>query len=189
MQVDVVVVGAGPAGLCFARSLAGSGLSVAVVEKQPLQAVAAPGFDGREIALTHASRAILAELGLWQRFDAADVSDLRNAQVSDGESPHPLRISAADGRRGQLGWLVPNHVIRQAAFEAVHAQEGLELLAGSGAEDAYNLEQVLNIAIDRSEALGLYLRGSQRDALPHARWLLGSMARLFGERERPELNL
>ncbi len=64
-----------------------------------------------------------------------------------------------------------------------------ELLAGSGAEDAYNLEQVLNIAIDRSEALGLYLRGSQRDALPHARWLLGSMARLFGERERPELNL
>jgi hypothetical protein len=37
--------------------------------------------------------------------------------------------------------------------------------------------------------MGLYLRGSQRDALPHARWLLGSMARLFGERERPELNL
>ena len=39
MQVtDVVVVGAGPAGLCFARALAGSGLQVTVVEPQPRQA-------------------------------------------------------------------------------------------------------------------------------------------------------
>jgi hypothetical protein len=35
----------------------------------------------------------------------------------------------------------------------------------------------------------LYLRGSQRNALPHARWLLGRMAKLLGERERPQLNL
>jgi hypothetical protein len=35
----------------------------------------------------------------------------------------------------------------------------------------------------------LYLRGSQRDALPHARWLLASLARVLGERERPHLNL
>jgi len=132
MQFDVVVVGAGPAGLCFARSLAGSGLSMAVVEKQPLEAISAPAFDGREIALTHASRAILQALGLWERFDPADVSDLRNAQVSDGESPHPLRISAADGRSGQLGWLVPNHVIRREAFAAVQAQDGLELVTGCG---------------------------------------------------------
>ena len=32
---------------------------------------------------------------------------------------------------------------------------------------------------------GCTCRGSQRDALPHARWLLGSMVRLIGERERP----
>jgi hypothetical protein len=65
-----------------------------------------------------------------------------------------------------------------------------ELLAGSvGAADAYNLQQVLRLAIERADNMGLYLRGSQRDAMPHARWLLGSMARLFGERERPQLNL
>jgi hypothetical protein len=65
-----------------------------------------------------------------------------------------------------------------------------ELLAGIAGLDAdYNLQQVLRIAIERADNMGLYLRGSQRDALPHARWLLGSMARLFGERERPQLNL
>src|SRR5690606_30783948 len=63
------------------------------------------------------------------------------------------------------------------------------LLAGRHSEETYDLEQVLGLAIDRSDNMGLYLRGSQRDALPHARWLLDSMARLFGERERPELNL
>src|SRR5512138_298294 len=101
MDVDVVIVGAGPAGLCFARSLAGSGLSVAVVEKQPLEAIAEPGFDGREIALTHASRAILQRLGLWQRFDADEVSLLRHARVSNGEATAGLDVSAADGRSSQ----------------------------------------------------------------------------------------
>lgn len=134
MQFDVVVVGAGPAGLCFARSLAGSGLSVAVVEKQPLQAIEEPAFDGREIALTHASRGILEKLGLWDRFDPADVSDLRDARVSDGDSAHALRISSADGRSERLGWLVPNHVIRRTAFEAVAGQEGLELVTGCGVQ-------------------------------------------------------
>ena len=134
MQFDVAVVGAGPAGLCFARSLAGSGLSVAVVEKQPLQAIGEPAFDGREIALTHASRGILEKLGLWDRFDPADVSELRDARVSDGDSAHALRISSADGRSERLGWLVPNHVIRRTVFEAVAGQDGLELVTGCGVQ-------------------------------------------------------
>ena len=132
MEFDVAIVGAGPAGLCFARSLAGSGLSVAVVEKQPLEAISVPGFDGREVALTHASRGILEQLGLWERFDPADVSELRNARVSDGDSAHALRISASDGRHERLGWLVPNHIIRRAAFEAIEGQGGLELVTGCG---------------------------------------------------------
>ena len=60
MEFDIAVVGAGPAGLCFARSLAGSGLSVALVEKQPLAAIAEPAFDGREDAIVMA-RELLAD--------------------------------------------------------------------------------------------------------------------------------
>ena len=134
MNVDVVVVGAGPAGLCFARSLRGSGLKVAVVEKQPLEAIAAPAFDGREIALTHASRKILEGLGLWSRFQPAEVSELRDAKVSDGDSAHALRISADDGRSERLGWLVPNHVIRRTVFEAVVGQDNVEIVTGHGVQ-------------------------------------------------------
>lgn len=38
MDVDIVIVGAGPSGLCLARSLSGQGLNIAVIEQQPMDA-------------------------------------------------------------------------------------------------------------------------------------------------------
>lgn len=129
-KVDVVVVGAGPAGLSLARSLAGSGLSLALIEQQPLAALAEPSFDGREIALTHASRQIMRNMGLWQRIDPAEISPLRSAKVMNGSSPFALGFAAQGEGVDELGWLIPNHLIRRAAWEAVQGQAGLELLDG-----------------------------------------------------------
>ncbi len=130
-DVDVLVVGAGPAGLCLARGLAGTGLSVALVEQQTAAALAEPAFDGREIALTHASRQIMQALGLWQRIDPAHISPLRSARVMDGGSPFVLGFAAERENVEELGWLVPNHLIRRAAWEAVQGQAGLDVIAGA----------------------------------------------------------
>ena len=62
MNYDIIIVGAGPAGLSFARSLANTGLKIVLIEKQSEQQLAAPEFDGRDIALTHLSVRILKEL-------------------------------------------------------------------------------------------------------------------------------
>ncbi|HEY0333568.1 MAG TPA: 5-demethoxyubiquinol-8 5-hydroxylase UbiM [Stenotrophomonas sp.] len=129
LSVDVAVVGAGPVGLAFARSLAGCGLSIALVEQQPLDALADPAFDGREIALTHASRHCLEQLGWWAQLPDAEISPLQQAKVMNGDSPFALDF--APGADGQpLGWLVPNHWIRRAAFASVAGQPGLQWLAG-----------------------------------------------------------
>ena len=130
-DVDVLVVGAGPAGLSLARGLAGTGLSVALIEQQPAAALAEPAFDGREIALTHASRQIMRTLGLWERIDPAQISPLRSAKVMNGSSPFALDFAAAGENVDELGWLVPNHLIRRAAWEAVQGQAGLELVDGA----------------------------------------------------------
>ncbi|HEY0503342.1 MAG TPA: 5-demethoxyubiquinol-8 5-hydroxylase UbiM [Lysobacter sp.] len=119
-HVDVTIIGAGPAGLCLARALSGQGLRIAVLERQPLAALRTPAFDGREIALTHRSRALMQQLDLWRRLPADEVHPLRDAQVLNGTSPRALRISHRDGGRDTLGFLVPNHCIRAAAFDAVH---------------------------------------------------------------------
>jgi 2-polyprenyl-6-methoxyphenol hydroxylase-like FAD-dependent oxidoreductase len=70
LMFDVVVVGAGPAGLAFTRSLAGAGLSVALIEGQDEAALRDPAFDGREIALTHNSIRLLKSLDVWDRVPA-----------------------------------------------------------------------------------------------------------------------
>ena len=139
MPYDVLISGAGPAGLCLASALSGRGLSIALVEQQPLPALAEPAFDGREIALTQASAATLQRLGLWDRIRAAEpnaLAPLRDAKVLNGASPFALVIGHGLTERSELGWLVSNHLIRRAAWEGVQdciaRHHDIEVLAGDG---------------------------------------------------------
>ncbi|WP_010546317.1 5-demethoxyubiquinol-8 5-hydroxylase UbiM [Sphingomonas elodea] len=131
MDCDVVIVGGGPAGLAFARSLEDCGLSIVLLERAPLEALATPRFDGREIALTHGSRRILEQLGAWMRLPAGEIAPLHAAKVVNGDSPFALNFTAGGGADDQLGWLVPNHRIRAALYDAVLDQPGLRIVTGA----------------------------------------------------------
>lgn len=132
MDSDIIIVGAGPAGLAFARGVAGTGLSVALVERQPRAALADPADDGRDIALTHRSVATLRALGAWPRIDPAAVAPLHAARVLDGASTFALAFDPGRDGSGRLGQLVANHHLRRALFEVAERQPGLTLHAGSG---------------------------------------------------------
>ena len=134
MNVDIAIIGAGPAGLCLARALGGMNLHIAVIDPAEEAALAEPAPDGREIALTHASRATLERLGVWPHLDADEISDLRDAWVFDGESTEPMRITHTDGNAEQLGWLVSNHLIRSAAWQAAREVDGIRWLTGRRVE-------------------------------------------------------
>lgn len=137
-RCDIAVIGAGPAGLAFAAALAGSGLSVTLVERSPEAALADPAFDGREIALTHRAQRILREIGAWDRIPETEHSPLREAQVLDGASPFALTF-APGGGSPPLGLLVPNHLIRRALHATVTEAGSATIRAGiavSGIETA-----------------------------------------------------
>ena len=124
MQFDILISGAGPAGLCLARALSESGLNIGLVEQQSLSALEQAPFDGREIALTQRSATLMREMGLWQRIEAmepAAFSPLRDARVFNGESPFSMQISHRLTLRDELGWLVSNYLIRRAALAEVQA--------------------------------------------------------------------
>lgn len=130
-QHDLIVIGAGPAGLCFSRALAGSGLSIALVDVQDAQALSAPAFDGREIALTRHSIALLRQLGLWDRIPAEERHTLRAARVLNGAQARAMDVEPAGPCSEALGALVPNHAIRRAAWESIQDQAGLQLHLGA----------------------------------------------------------
>ncbi|KAB7643723.1 5-demethoxyubiquinol-8 5-hydroxylase UbiM [Polymorphobacter fuscus] len=130
MPYDVIIVGGGPAGLAFARSLGDSGLTLAVVERDPLETLAAPADDGREIALTHRSIATLKALGAWDRIDPADIAPLREARVLNGASPFALAFDTGAGGDDRLGELVSNAAIRAALFRSVEGQADLDIVTG-----------------------------------------------------------
>lgn len=130
MNFDIVVIGAGPTGLCFARALAGSGLRIAILERQEEPSLAQPLFDGREIALTHHSARLMREFGLWDRIDRTAISPLRDARVLNGPSLYAMQINHRDGSRKELGYLISNHIIRKAAYEAVKFSSDITLMTG-----------------------------------------------------------
>ncbi len=133
-DTDIIISGAGPAGLCLARALSGRGLRIIVAEPQSLTELAQPPFDGREIALTQLSARLMKELGLWERIEPHALSPLRDAKVLNGLSPFAMTISHELSKQSELGWLVSNHLIRQSAFESVQAaiqtSQDITLLCG-----------------------------------------------------------
>ena len=158
MQCEIAIVGAGPAGLSFARALAGSGLRVVLVEQAPAASLSSPADDGREIALTHRSQQLMRQLGLWDRLRASEIGLLRDALVLDGDDREGQLFSHREAGRDNLGWLVPNHAIRRTAWEAVAGQADLTLLDGvrvaGVSTDAAGAVLSLSVTPQRAERAG-----------------------------------
>lgn len=134
---DVLIVGAGPAGLSLATALGQAGLRATVIERQDEAALAAPAPDGREIALTHPSGELLRRLGSWQRLAAHEVGRIGQAQVHDGPLGRhaPLQVAPGAGSgAAHLGWIVPNHALRRSAWQAARATPGVAIVAGAQVE-------------------------------------------------------
>ena len=129
-EFDIVVAGAGPVGLAFAASLAGTGLRIALIDPQPEIALADPADDGREIALTDRSVAMLAALGAWARIPAAAIAPLRRMQVLNGPSDYAMQLGHPGVAGGMLGRFVPNHWLRRSLHDAVRALPDASVLPG-----------------------------------------------------------
>ncbi len=127
---DIVVAGTGPVGLAFAASLAGAGLRIALVDPQPAAALADPADDGREIALTDRTVAMLVALGAWARIPADQVAPLRRMRVLNGPSDYAMRLGGGGTGSDMLGRFVPNHWLRRSLHAAACGLPGVTVMPG-----------------------------------------------------------
>jgi ubiquinone biosynthesis UbiH/UbiF/VisC/COQ6 family hydroxylase len=130
MNYDIIIIGAGPVGLSFARSLAKTDLNILMIEKSSIDQLSKPEPDGREIAVTHLSVKLMKELGAWSHIPPDAVSLIKKAKVLNGNSPYFLNFDNDNPSLEALGYLVPNYHIRQALYEEVKTIENVEIMTG-----------------------------------------------------------
>lgn len=139
MNFDVTIVGAGPVGLSFARALSDTSLNIAIIDRQTSKSLANPPEDGREIALTHLSKKILTSFGIWQEIDQNEISLIKEAKVINGASPYSLHFNHQDTSENTLGHLIPNRLVRAAAYKVAKESKAIKIITGVGV-DSFNID-------------------------------------------------
>ena len=119
MVCDIVIIGAGPAGMALACSFANSKVKIAIVEKKSKKSLDYPEYDGREIALTNRSVEILKDMGVWKKIPKKLLSPIREAWVLNGSSEYRLDFKHRQIQKECLGYIVPNNIIKKYLYNIV----------------------------------------------------------------------
>lgn len=132
---DVAIVGAGIAGSALALALSGHGLSVALVEAQPL----APGqlptgleledFDPRVVALNPRSRGLLEQWGAWQGVADYRSCAYRHMTVWDADGTGAIDFDCSDVGAAALGHIVENRALVRSLLTRLQGCADVRLLA------------------------------------------------------------
>ena len=173
MKQDITVIGAGPAGLSFARSLANSGLKVKVIEKLPKATLRAPAFDGRDIALTHKSVRILRELGVWSRIPDDAIHPIKEARVLDGASPYFMHFDSTNDSVEALGYIVSNHLLRQALYEEVETIENVDIVTDMAVTSVATEADEASVVLSNGETIKSSLVVAADTRFSEARRMMG----------------
>lgn len=153
MNYDVIIIGAGPAGLSFARTLKDTNLKIAMVERSSLKGIQNPAEDGREIALTHLSVKLMKQLGAWDRIEPDSISPIKTAKVFNGDSPYSLDFVRPTQSMEALGYLIPNHLIRKAFYEEVATMDNVKIITNTSVEDVHTDDVAGTVTLSKGEAL------------------------------------
>ncbi len=122
--VDVAIVGGGMVGASLAMALAGSGLSLALIEGVAPGANSQPSFDERTTALGNGTQAMLQTLGLWQSV-AALAAPIREIHVTDAGRFGMARLKADEQGIDAFGHVITNRVLGAALWAALATQPSL----------------------------------------------------------------
>lgn len=182
MNSDIIVIGAGPTGLAFARQFANTNINLTIIEKSPLTVLQDPPYDGREIALTHFSREIMQKLDIWARIPENEIYRLRDAKVYNGKSNYTLHFQEPKLARGQetdrLGYLISNNNIRRAAYESVACMNNVQLLCGVGVKNVNTHPHNAQIELENGDILTSKLVVAADSRMSQTRRQLGISADL-----------
>ncbi len=154
---DAIVVGAGMVGAATALMLARKQLRVAVVERQPLESLTAPRgddpYDLRVSAISPASRALLARLGVWPALETGRICDYREMRVWHQGGRAEMHFDSALLAAPRLGSIVENRLLQAGLLRQLQALPGVELLTGAEVARIDNQDQAAGLTTGDGQRL------------------------------------
>jgi 2-octaprenylphenol hydroxylase len=121
---DVVINGGGLVGLSLARALAGSGLSLALIERDPPATLAAGGdWDSRVYAVSPGAAAFLDRCGAWRRLPEERLVRVEAMRIYGDDGRACLEFDAYDAGLRELAFIVENRQLQHALWESVRGQD------------------------------------------------------------------
>jgi ubiquinone biosynthesis UbiH/UbiF/VisC/COQ6 family hydroxylase len=155
MNVDVIIVGGGLVGASLAAALKHSGLSLALVESQPLPALDA-GWDSRIYAISPGSRQFLEQSGTWALLDAQRIAPVEKMRVF-GDTGAELDFSAYQMGVPELACIVEGGALQRALWQVLQAQDNLALLQPARCESLTLTEDNAELSLQDGRRLNAKL--------------------------------
>jgi 2-octaprenylphenol hydroxylase len=127
MDFDVVIVGGGLVGASLAAALKSSGLTLALLEGQPVSDANVTGWDSRIYAISPGNAAFLGECGAWQHLDMHRVQPVTAMRIF-GDEGAELDFSAYQNGVPELNFILENRLLQQSLTQELQQQDNLTLL-------------------------------------------------------------
>tara|TARA_R110002124_G_scaffold86184_1_gene223104 strand:- start:8306 stop:9559 length:1254 start_codon:yes stop_codon:yes gene_type:complete len=181
---DVVIIGAGIAGASLALALSGAGLSIALVEAQPLGTRVLPeanglgDFDPRVSALTPRSRNILQQSGAWDAIAAYRHCAYRHMTVWDAEGTGQIEFDRSEVGATELGYIVENRAIVHALLARVADAPDIAVMSPVALQSCARLASSrMSLELDGGQQLEADLLVAADGALSRVRQMMGFRSR------------
>lgn len=133
-QTDIIISGAGAAGLTLSLLLARGGLKVHIIDPANKAALSNDAPNGRSVALMNSSLNILNAAHVWpgaliERSNPLETMRLMDVSIQ-GRAPLVEDFDASDIGEAQFSYNVPNPLLRAALFKAASAEPNITLHLG-----------------------------------------------------------
>jgi 2-octaprenylphenol hydroxylase len=131
---DVLVIGAGVAGLTVACALAQAGLSVQVLEAGEPPEALSDKPDMRVVAITRASEEVFRGLGVWEELPFDRQQFYTHMHLWDQTGVGELHFDAKEVKEPNLGHILEYATLQRGLWQAACKEPSLNIAYGHSAE-------------------------------------------------------
>lgn len=154
---DVLIIGGGLVGAAFARALAGSDLSIGLLEAQPPTApsLAPQEWDSRVYAISPGNARFLGEA--WQAIPTERIAPIHRMDVRGDRPDARLNFDAIAAGRSELGWIIESRQLQYSLWQSLTGQGNLTLITGQRGQTLTLGETGANIELEDGSHYGAQL--------------------------------